>query len=194
MPEGLVQTQGWARPQSPQSRDCGWSLRICISNESPGDADATGPVTTLGEPPPWGRKSASNDDKLTEQLCGTHGPTWETDLAQALVQHGGPTNTIFLPSDSSGFQASANRRAGQAVCLPVSKNSTIPSPESLGQSIPGEAHTPNAQPRSRKPCCSDSPALIQSQQSLTSMNAKASRPEIYQQPNSERYPHRIPCF
>lgn len=40
--------------RDPRSLGLREGLRICISNQFPGDADAAGPGTTLGEPLGWG--------------------------------------------------------------------------------------------------------------------------------------------
>ena len=86
LPGGLAKTQlAVPLPGVLISGDHGWGLRICISNKLPAEADTAGIGTTLGEPLPYGRKTPSNDDKLTEQLCRTPGPTQEQCLTQVLV-------------------------------------------------------------------------------------------------------------
>lgn len=54
-PGGLLQQFAGPRPPPPAPRvsgavALGYDPRICISNGLPGDADAGGPITTVGEP------------------------------------------------------------------------------------------------------------------------------------------------
>lgn len=60
-PGGLVNPDCWTHPRAPDSVDGGWDLRICLSNQHPGDAEAACLGTILWEPPLhclWRRSSA----------------------------------------------------------------------------------------------------------------------------------------